>query len=110
MARDVIRDAALAAAARAAAARRAPATADAEAAEEGDAGTGADETRGGAGGGAEPIPAFLRLKRTRPRRASCAVFARKRGRWLRSSRPCATPWTTFARKPPRGRRPPTRRW
>ena len=56
VARDVIRDAALAAAARAAAARRAPATADAEAAEEGDAGTGADETRGGAGGGGGADP------------------------------------------------------
>jgi hypothetical protein len=84
VARDVIRDAALAAAARAASARRAPAAADdEEAAEAGDAGTGAGETRGGAGGGggADPglpssrmhTPATRELRRLREEAATVAA-------------------------------------
>ena len=71
VARDVIRDAALARESRGGEARAS--TADAEAAEEGDAGTGADETRGGAGGGGEPIPAFLRLRVTPATRELCRL-------------------------------------
>ena len=84
VARDVIRDAALAAAARAASARRAPAAADdEEAAEAGDAGTGPGETRGGAGGGggADPglpssrthTPATRELRRLREEAATVAA-------------------------------------